>query len=378
MQLDVLTSIKSISAATWNSLHDGNYPFVQHEFLLALENNACVGEAAGWVPNHFLLKEGDRIIAAVPAYIKTHSYGEFVFDWAWADAYQNHGYNYYPKLVVAIPFTPASGPRFLCKRAEENPEILLQLANTIKEFCLKTGLSGAHWLFTLPQQNLSLTTAGYQQRLGCQYHWHNQNYQNFDHFLDQLNSRKRKKINRERRSVAEQSLQLNIKTGAEISEQEWTVVHDYYCRLYDRKWGQPSLTLPFFIELGKTMADKVAVVFARLNNRIVACAYLLIGSDTLYGRYWGCAETFHSLHFETCYYQGIEYCIQRGLSHFEPGAQGEHKVARGFVPTETYSAHWLADPSFNDAIARHVKLENSHIRQYIENMQQFSPYKLKP
>lgn len=376
LSLQVVRSLQDIPAATWNEFAamDDHNPLLSHAFLYALEQHHCVGQATGWIPHHFVLSDDNDIKALVPAYIKTDSFGEFVFDWAWADAYQQQGLEYYPKLVIGVPFTPATGARILHQQ-NNSDELIKNLALALQDFCKQSQLSGVHFLFTNESQTKALNAAGYLTRIGCQYHWYNQNYKTFDDFLAQLNSRKRKKINRERRYVNEQDINLEIKHGHELSSDEWQTLETFYRRLYDRKWGNPSLNIDFFEASGREFGDNVVVVFAKYQQTIIACSYMLKSDTTLYGRYWGCLEQYHSLHFETCYYQGIEYAIKHGLQHFEPGAQGEHKIARGFLPTTTYSAHWLAHTGFHQAIDRYLHAETQGMQEQITALKQLSPYR---
>ena len=376
MRVRVHHSLEAFAAHAWNSLGGDRNPTLSYEFLRALERNGCVGERHGWLPRIFAVYDADdTLIGAAPAYIKDNSYGEFVFDWSWADAYQQHGLHYYPKLVVAVPFTPATGQRLLISRERDFDEIALALQRSVLAYCHAQGLTGMHWLFPTGSETDWLERQGLLRRMGCQYHWHNDGYTDFDDFVARFNSRKRKKTNRERRRVAEQGVTLSVHHGCDLDEFEWRLVHDFYLATYERKWGFPTLNLGFFQELGRTMGERVVVVFAHHAGETVASALMLHGSDTLYGRVWGCREHFHSLHFEACYYQGIDYCIANGIARFEPGAQGEHKIARGFRPTPTWSAHWLAQPQFHEAIARYLEQEVSLMRAQCDDLNDLLPFR---
>jgi predicted N-acyltransferase len=367
--------IESVDAAAWNALGVAAYPFLRHEFLAALETEDCLGERYGWLPRHLTLWDGeDRLVGASPLYLKFNSYGEFVFDWAWADAYERNGLRYYPKLVSASPYTPASGPKLLT--APDAPagveglliDAALQLAH-------RSGVSSLHWLFTLPAENAALEQHGLLRRTGCQFHWENRGYADFEAFLATLNSGKRKNIRRERRRVREAGVDFRLLDGHSASEADWAVFHGLYESTFHRRGGIPTLSAGFFRAIARDMPDGVLLIMAEHAGRPVAAAFCLVGEDTLYGRHWGCNERFDMLHFEACYYQGLDFCIERGLRRFEPGAQGEHKVARGFLPTETLSAHWLADERFAEAIARHLEHERDGMQQYMDEMATHSPYR---
>ena len=349
MQIEVCDSINKATAASWNALTDGSNPFVRYEFLSALENNKCVHAEHGWHPCHLMMKDGDALIAAAPAYLKTHSYGEFVFDWAWAEAYERHGAAYYPKLISAIPFTPATGPRLLVAKGQDRKHCTEALMSAAVALCKQQNFSSAHWLFPSYEEAQELEQGNYLLRMGVQYIWSNDDYQDFDDFLSRCTSKKRKNMRRERKRVQEQGVTLELLHGRELGSEDWKQVMRFYLDTFSRKWGNPTLNHGFFSEIGQSMGDDVIIVFASFDGKRVACSVMLKGTDTLYGRYWGCLEEFHSLHFEACYYQGIDYCIANGLKRFEPGAQGEHKIGRGFVPTPTWSAHYLENKDFSDA-----------------------------
>lgn len=376
MQIETCDSLSKISASDWNALGDGSNPFVRHEFLCALETNGCVAPEHGWHPFHLLLKDDDEmLIAAAPAYVKTNSYGEFVFDFAWADAYERSGGNYYPKLIFAIPFTPATGPRLLVKTGHDQTECARAIFSAAIAIVKQQKWSGAHWLFPFEEDARQMTDTGYMLRMGCQYIWGNRDYNDFEDFLSGCTSKKRKNLRRERKRVAEQGISLQVMHGTELNAADWQQVVDFYLDTFNRKWGTPTLNHKFFCEIGRTMGEQIIIVFASHNEERVACSVMFKGRDTLYGRYWGCKEDFNSLHFEACYYQGIDYCIRHGLSRFEPGAQGEHKIGRGFVPTPTWSTHFLAHEGFSDAVQNFLDQEIPMMEQRCKELQALLPFK---
>lgn len=461
LQIEIRDSLAAVPAEAWNALDPDGNPFLRHEFLHGLEAGGCLGRASGWYPRHLLLwrvapdeaaadeddgvaSEDDtappgELIGAVPAYVKTNSRGEFVFDWAWADAYERHGLSYYPKLVAAIPFTPATGRRLLVREDQPYAETVRLLAAALRRFAIAEGYSGVHFLFLtreeseilsaepaltaeqeaalleegMPDEDDAASDPGgvngadpdgsgrdgasaaarssggrrgladandHLRRLDCQYHWANAGYGTFEDFLADCTSKRRKTIRRERRHVHEAGLVLERRTGDTLSEADWHDVHGLYCSTYDRKWGAPTLTEAFFRRMGERFGDETLIVLARDPadadpERPVACSIMFRGGDALYGRYWGCRREYNSLHFEACYYQGIEHCIEHGIARFEPGAQGEHKITRGFVPTLTRSAHWIAHPQFRDAIARFLAEEIPHVEQRCAGLAELLPFK---
>lgn len=375
MQLRIHDKLDDIAAADWNALSDGRNPFLLHEFLVALERHGCVGERFGWLPRHLAAYDEGRLVGAVPLYLKDNSYGELVFDWGWADAYQRAGLRYYPKAVVAVPYTPATGARLLLHAETDRDTVGRLLIEGALGLCRELELSSLHWLFTDANDTGRLQAHGLLRRKGVQFHWHNRGYRDFDDFLDTFTADKRKKLKRERRRVAEQGIELRIVHGNEANAEQWRIAHRFYASTFDRKSGIATLSLDFWQEIGRTMGAHIVLVFAYEGGRPVACAINLRGPDALYGRHWGCIEEFHSLHFEACYYQGIEYCIRHGLQLFEPGAQGEHKISRGFVPTATWSAHWIADERFRVAIANFVEREERAVTDYAETLRDHLPYR---
>ncbi len=376
MHVRIHRSLEEIDAVPWNQLAGDHNPFLRHEFLATLERHGCVGKALGWLPRPLAAYDDDgRLLGAAPMYLKTHSYGELVFDWAWADAYQRAGLPYYPKLVVAIPYTPATGKRLLLRDGENKEPVADGLIQAALHYASEHALSSVHWLFPTADDTQRLERHGLLRRIGCQFHWENPGYRDFDDFLDSFTAQKRKKLKRERRRVREADIEIRVLQGGEVSDPEWQSFHELYCATFYRRGGIPTLSLGFFKEIAQTMADAVVLVLARHHHRIVGAAFNMRGGNTLYGRHWGCFEAFHSLHFEACYYVGLDYCIRHGLQRFEPGAQGEYKLSRGFLPTPTWSAHWLAHPQFRHAIDKHLHHEAEGMSDYMQELAEHSPYK---
>ncbi|MFV2058101.1 MAG: GNAT family N-acetyltransferase [Thiohalomonadales bacterium] len=375
MKLTIVEKISDIAAAQWNALSNPLSPFIRHEFLCAMETHHCVGEHSGWIPHHVALyAENDELLAAAPMYLKYNSYGEFVFDWSWADAYRCSGLHYYPKLVMASPYSPVPGARILLRDHNDNNsrEIIVK---TIKELADKLKLSSIHCLFGPHDDHKVMLQQGFALRHSYQFHWHNHNYKDFDDFLQYIRSRKRKNIRREREKIAASGIRFEVRFGQDITESQWRQFHLHYCSTFDRLGGYPSFTLEFFQTIAASMGDQVMLVAAYLGQRQVASAFCLQDQDSLYGRHWGCDDSFDGLHFETCYYQGIEHCIARGLSRFEPGVQGEHKISRGFLPSMTYSAHYIHHPEFREIINGFLQQEERQIKQYFRLLEQRSPFK---
>lgn len=377
MRLARIDSLSDIPATEWNALVPDQNPFLSHEFLSALELHDCVGEQTGWLPWPVTARDDHgRLLGAAPLYLKYNSYGEFVFDWGWAEAYRQHGLPYYPKLVGAIPYTPASGPRLLLAPDQPQPDAT---ARAMVEFVLEEsrhyGISSIHWLFPTLTDLEPMQEQGFLTRLGCQFHWRNPGYRDFQDFLDALTAKRRKNINRERRLVREAGLEVRILSGREVSDAQWRIIHEFYQSTFHRLGGVPTLTLPFFQDLATTLGERMVLALAFADGREVAGAISFRSADTLYGRHWGCRADYDSLHFEACYYQGLEYCIEHGLQRFEPGAQGEHKIYRGFLPTLTYSAHWIAHAGFRRAIADFLNRETPALRDYAQHWLQHSPYR---
>ena len=351
------------------------YPFLQPRFLAALEESGSTTAATGWQPCHQTVSDGDTR-AFMPLYVKDHSYGEYVFDWAWADAYHRHGLAYYPKLVTAIPFTPATGPRVRFSGAGRRDAQVATLVDNTLELARREGASSWHLLFPDDDHLQLFERPDLLHRKGVQYHWHNRGYRSFDDFLATLNSRKRKMIRRERREVAGQRLTIERRTGDAIDTELWQAFALFYQRTYLKRSGSTGYLTPgFFTDFGPALADQCLMVAAWDSGRIIAAALYFFDDHTLFGRYWGCAREFDFLHFELCYYQGIEFAIEAGIHRFDAGAQGEHKIIRGFEPVVTHSLHWLAEPAFADAVARFLREESLHVDHHLERARELLPYR---
>lgn len=381
MQIRFIDSIHQVDAADWNRLCPHDYPFVHHEFLAALEDSGCTNAATGWQIQHLLVEVDDQVIAALPGYVKNHSYGEYVFDWSWADAYRRHGFHYYPKWINAIPFTPCVGPRLLCAPNAMTAGLVNSLITALEAHCVTQQLSGWHCLFPPGDYSHQLHEHHISQRLGCQFHWFNRDYKNFDDFLAQMNSRKRKNIIKERRQVIDQGFSFETKTGNALTAQDWETFYALYRNTYLKRSGHTGyLSAEFFQQLGATMSENLVLISANHLSengftKTIAAALFLRDDTTVYGRYWGCFEEYQFLHFETCYYQGIDFAITNGLQRFDGGAQGEHKIARGFQPVITYSNHWIKEPTFRPAINNFLQEEAEQIRLYAEQATQSLPFK---
>lgn len=391
-------SIHHVGQTQWEALSTTDNPFLRFEFLAALEDCQCIDSDSsetkqalnsGWSPNYVLLKaqgnknkelDNKQILAIAPVYKKLHSYGEYVFDWAWAEAYQQHGLSYYPKLVWAIPFTPSTGPRIISQGSQQQRALYhQQIAQGLTEYCLRNQISGWHCLFPDSQTNTNLNKGNENnqtmQRISCQFHWFNNNFNNFSHYLDKFTSRKRKNIKKERSKLVEAGFTFSTKVADQVTAEDIENFYRCYQLTYKKRNMTGYLCLNFFQQILQTMSDQIVLVQAQYQNRIVANALYFKDSNNLYGRYWGCLEEFDSLHFECCYYQGIEYCIEHGINHFDPGTQGEHKISRGFAPTICYSQHWIAHPQFNQAINNFLNEEKQHIQHYINKTTQQLPFK---
>jgi hypothetical protein len=381
MHLSIADSLKIIPANDWNALGTEGNPFLRHEFLMALERTGCVSPKTGWQPQHLVVHEDGplqgRLLGAAPMFLKNHSYGEYVFDWAWANAYAHAGEKYYPKLVVGVPFTPAAGPRLLVAPAADATAIKIHLIQAALQHMQDTAASSLHWLFVTEADAGLLETEGHLLRTGFQFHWSNPGYRDFDDFLSGFTAEKRKKIKRERRHVREAGIEMEVLTGASITPAHWDRFHEFYLSTIHAHGAYAYLTRDFFHRLGQALPEHAVLVLARKGNEYVAGALNLRGADALYGRYWGCRGEFHSLHFETCYYAAIEYAIAQGLRRFEAGAQGGHKLARGFTPVVTRSAHRLTHPKFNRAIAEYLARERLDVNACMNELNEHVPFKAK-
>lgn len=373
----VISSLAEVPAAEWDACAGAGNPFVSHAFLKAVEESGSATAESGWLGQHLVMNgpEG-RLIGAVPLYLKNHSYGEYVFDWGWAEAFERAGGRYYPKLQCSVPFTPVTGPRLLVHPAAPDPEAVRRaLIGGLVELTSRHGVSSLHVTFCTEEEWRSFGAAGFQQRLGLQYHWQNAGYGSFDDFLGALVSRKRKAIRKERRKVADSGVRLRAVTGDEIAERHWAAFHNFYLDTVDRKWSRAYLTRDFFLRLGETLAERVVLIMAEYDGHLVAGALNLLGDDALYGRNWGRAAEFKFLHFEACYYQAIDFAIQHGLSRVEAGAQGEHKIQRGYVPVQTYSAHLIENQGFRQAVGDFLEREQRAVRQEIDSLGDWTPFR---
>ncbi len=403
-RMHIASSLAEAGEAAWNGLLAGDpraNPFLSYAFLHALHESGSACANTGWQPQYLLLyrekdhREGgtgdgeceggerdDRgalqegsaaweLAAALPLYVKSHSYGEYVFDWAWAEAYHRHGQAYYPKLLSSIPFTPVSGSRLLARDADARAALLAALMEQQKA----EGLSSTHVLYPPEDQARLLEDAGFMLRSGVQFHWVNAGYRDFEHFLSTLEPKKRKNIRAERRKVREAGVTLRRLRGTEAQEADWAFFHRCYCHTYAAHHSTPYLNLDFFLRIGRSMPGNLLLVIAERAGRAIAASLVVHGGGTLFGRYWGELEYVPCLHFETSYYQPLEFCIEEGIGLFEGGAQGEHKMARGFMPTKTWSAHWLAHPDFADAVERFLERESGGIDHYISELNDRSPFK---
>ena len=375
MEVQQIHSMAQVDAADWNRLAGNAYPFMRHEFLSALEHSGSVCEQTGWSPAHLLVLDDGQLVAAMPLYLKSHSWGEYVFDQQWAEAYQQQGLAYYPKWLTAIPLTPCQGSRIVMQAAVDPLEVMRLLFNTIKQLSESLGISSWHCLFPEQQQAEQLRALGFSLREGVQFHWFNRGYRDFNDFLLTLNAGKRKMLKRERRRVSEQGISLQRIAGKDVSDAQWQQFFQFYTLTYLKRQSQPYLNLAFFQQIAATMGEQLLLVLAVKDDETIAAALSFIGYDTLYGRYWGCDEDYDSLHFEACYYQGLDYCIEHGLTRFDSGAQGEHKIARGFEPVTTYSAHWIKDARFATAIAHFLVREQQAVQHYKQDAASYLPFK---
>lgn len=379
-RVTVCHSINDIAQADWRRLANTDYPFMRYEFFQALEHNGCTSAASGWQPSHLVIRQHGQVTGIIPAFLKTHSRGEYVFDFAWAEAYQRYGQPYYPKLLMAVPFTPSQGPRLLLApelRAQLDSARVHQLLDSVVK-----SIAAHSWHLLFPDaadQALLSQPHGVPHaelhRLGCQYHWHNADYSVFDDFLSNLTSRKRKSIRKERKQVSDLGIQFQRLAGKDISDEILDGFYIFYQATYLKRGQRPYLNRDFFAQLFRQMPEQIHIVIALRQGKMIASALFLSSSNTLYGRYWGCLDEYNHLHFETCYYQGIELAIDLGLQHFDAGAQGEHKLVRGFEPLLTHSWHGIKHPGFRDAIADYVAEERQGVHRYYEESKTLLPFR---
>ncbi len=374
MVIKQINSMTEVNNVCWNNLVQTKDPFMRHEFLLALEQSESVCAKTGWHPYHLLVFEKDELIAAMPLYLKSHSRGEYVFDQQWADAYAQSGMKYFPKWVNAVPFTPCQGQRILIKQGLNNNFITQQCIATVQQLAELNNISSLHCLFPGPLQTEHLKHQ-LLIREGVQFQWFNKSYRDFNDYLQIFTSRQRKKIKKERRKVSEQGIHFQRLTGLNISSVQWHVFFTFYEMTYLKRGQTAYLNIHFFRQLAATMPEQLLLILAVKEQKYVGAALSFMGDNTLYGRYWGCYEEYNNLHFETCYYQGLEYCIEQQLQRFDSGAQGEHKISRGFQPITTYSAHWIQNPHFSELIADFLEREKEMVSQYKQYCQQQLPFK---
>ena len=378
---NVVSRIAEIAPADWDACANPDpathNPFLSHAFLAALEEAGCVGDKrTGWLPHHVVLTDDTGDIAGcMPCYMKLHSAGEYVFDHAWAQACDRAGGAYYPKLQSAVPFTPVPGRRLLVKPGADPERRGKLLAAAAVEVARRLGVSSLHLTFLTQEEWSLLGAQGFLRRTDQQFHWRNEGYATFHDFLARLSSRKRKTVRKERGEALSGGVSIERITGAAIGEEHWDAFHAFYQDTGNRKWGRPYLNRRFFSLLGQAMAERCLLIMAKRDGRYIAGALNLIGGDCLYGRYWGAIEHHPCLHFEVCYYQAIDYAIENGLAHVEAGAQGEHKLARGYMPVTTYSAHWIADPGFRKAVARYLENEREHVAETVEALSELGPFR---
>jgi len=377
-QAEIVERIADVSAAEWDALDPSGNPFLRHAFLETLEESGCVGADSGWLPRHLVLRDDDgRLLGAVPQYLKLHSWGEFIFDWSWAQSYARAGLDYYPKLLSAVPFTPVTGPRLLVA-GDADPQIRTVLSRLLLESARQSGASGAHVNFTTAEDQAAFEQVGFLRRHDCRFQWHNRGYRDFDDFLERFRSDKRKKARRERRRVQEAGVEFRTLQGAEIDGALWRTIFGFSERTFLRHGNAHYLSPEFLERVARLMPDTIVVKLAERGSVPIAAAIFFRGGGRLYGRYWGAGEHVDCLHFEACYYQGIDYCIANGIEAFDPGTQGEHKLARGFEPTLTHSAHWLAHPGFATAVGRYLERERAGVDEYIAAAADHLPFQRGP
>jgi len=376
MQTEIHHTLLDISPAEWDALNQDDNPFTSYAFLSALEESGSIGGETGWLPKYLCLRDSNgKLAASLPMYEKHHSWGEYVFDWAWANAWQQCGLAYYPKLIVAVPFSPVSGHRFLVSAGLDKEKALQNLLQAAVDYAKKDSYSSLHCLFPSRHECELLQQQGLLIRHDVQFHWENHGYPDFQGFLATMNSRKRKKISRERRRVGEMDVEYKIINGETLTASNMKEMYAFYLSTIMAHGSHAYLSQRFFLLLGERLADYIVLIEAHYQGEVIAAALNIRHNDVLYGRYWGCKEEFHSLHFETCYYQAIEYCIAHNLSCFEGGAQGEHKLSRGFLPVITCSAHWMADTRLTTAISDFLEREKAHVADYQQILNAHSPFR---
>ena len=381
-QIDFVESIEEIGIEVWNNLAGTDNPFTRYEFLHALESSGSTTAATGWQPFHVLVTESDteieiydQPIAVMPLYLKSNSWGEYVFDWSWAEAYARHGIDYYPKFVTSIPFTPSCGNRILTQEGIDHTSVARFIYAKIREKAESLNASSWHVLFPVEDEHRVLCSTGLQKRVGTQFHWYNNSYASFSDFLGSLNARKRKSIRKERGHIASEEIGFRRTEGADITDAQWSDFFLFYQNTYAMRGMQGYLDIEFFLQIGEVMSEQILLINAVKDNSDIAAALFLKGEDSLFGRYWGSRVDQQFLHFETCYYQGQEYAIENGIQVFDSGAQGEHKIQRGFAPVYTYSNHWLANEEFSRAVENFLKEEKTHVMEYKKQADKLLPFK---
>ncbi|WP_114327281.1 GNAT family N-acetyltransferase [Candidatus Colwellia aromaticivorans] len=370
MKSEFVNSIDKINEVTWQSLANSSSPFINYQFFKSLENSQSVSSKTGWQPHHLLWSKSNNVDAILPMYIKQHSWGEYVFDWAWADAYQEHNEPYYPKLVATIPFTPISTPKLMGTYIE-----LSQVFSVLTEHCLAQNINSWHILYTQKIQKQSLRLNNVFHRNTVQFHWFNHQYHDFSEFLSTFTARKRKNVKKERLSISQQNIKVRRILGKDITTEEISFFYLTYQLTYLKRGHSPHLTSDFFSNALKSLPNNILLVIASVDGCDVACAWFFFDEHQLYGRYWGCTQAYNNLHFELCYYQGIDFCIEHKLQVFNPGAQGEHKIQRGFEPVLTHSYHWIKHLGFRPAIQQFCLQEQQQMQLYLKHCQQFLPFK---
>ncbi len=370
----ILDSLSSVTESRWSKLSTNTNPFLSRPFLYGLEQHDCL-KKQHWQQAHIAVEENDELLGLMPLYIKQDSYGEFVFDWAWADAYQRAGRAYYPKLVSAIPFTPVSGSRLLVSQSVDKESVQQALVDAAVSLMEENKLSSLHILFPDAEQMSLFEQVEGLPRITIQYHWLNEGYRDFQDFTSSLSSKKRKKLLRERNEIAKSGIEIERLTGSQITEEHWHAFYNFYCATFYKKWGEPRLTLDFFLALGEQLPEQTLLILASQDSNYIAGAFAMLDDHTLYGRHWGCRQHVPFLHFELCYYQTIEHVIEQGLDKLDAGVQGEHKLARGFQPVAMPSAHWIREEAFRDAIDDYLRRETATMNEHIAMLETHLPYK---
>ncbi len=369
-------SLEEIEASDWDACAGADNPFVSHAFLSACEESGAAAPEAGWLPQHVVVRDGSEgVLAAVPAYLKSHSYGEYVFDHGWADAFERAGGRYYPKLLVGVPFSPVSGPRLLVRPGPQEADARRVLIQGLTEVARRQGVSSLHVTFCTAEDREAMADAGFLCRVARQFHWQNRDYSCFDDFLGELTSRKRKNIRKEREKAQALGLDIRTLSGNAIEPHHWDAFYRFYLDTVDRKWANAYLNRAFFEQLGARLADRVVMIVAEDAGVPVAAALNLRGTDALYGRNWGCEAAYRFLHFECCYYQAMDYAIEHGLARVEAGAGGHHKLQRGYLPQPTYSAHWIAHEGFREAVSRFLDQETEWVAEEIDLLERDAPFR---